>query len=371
MTLDVCPPWDEDEERERLASLVATKSATPPPSSWQPVDLTRFLDGTHTAAPAGLVRRSDGVKVAYAGRVHWISGEPESLKTWLALLPCVQTISGDQRAVFIDLEDGPAGIVSRLLAMGLTPEQISSRFTYLSPDGALSYGARAALEPLIAAAAVVVIDAATEALALQGLSSQDDTDIAAWLSLLPRWAAKLGPAVFVLDHVTKNAETRGRWATGSQHKLSGLDGVAYLMETTQAGGVGMTGRSRVYIAKDRHGQVRPHSVPSAGGRAWLGDLVVDATGPFVDVALHPPAVREPHDSFRPTVVMAKISDALQKADKPLSGRDVEARVTGKATVIRSALAALEDEGHIVVENGPRGSRLHRLVTPFSDQETST
>jgi hypothetical protein len=52
--------------------------------------------------------------------------------------------------------------------------------------------------------------------------------VASWLELLPRWAARLGAAVLVLDHVVKNVETRGRWATGSQHKLAGLDGVPSL-----------------------------------------------------------------------------------------------------------------------------------------------
>ena len=215
---------------------------------------------------------------------------------------------------------------------------------------------------------LLIVDACTEALSAQGLSSKDDTDVASWLALLPRWAAKLGPAVLVLDHVVKDAESRGRWATGSQHKLAGLDGVAYTLENVQPGGVGMTGRSRLYVSKDRHGRVEPHAVPSAGGKRWLADFVVDSSGPFTDAALHPPAVRDPSEPFRPTVVMAKVSEALTKAGKPLSGRDLEARVTGKATVIRAALAALEDEGHVSVEAGPRGSRLHRLLNAYPSTE---
>ncbi len=123
----------------------------------------------------------------------------------------------------------------------------------------------------------------------QGLSSKDDTDIATWLELLPRWAAKLGPAVAVLDHVVKDAESRGRWATESQHKMSGLDGVAFSLETVQPAGRWLTGRSRLYVTEDRHGQVRgPATVASTGGKHWAGDLIIES-GLVLNVALHAPA----------------------------------------------------------------------------------
>ena len=357
-------------DEEHFAALIAEHERNEPAeaTSWAPVDLTAYLDGTHQPAQAALLARADGVHLTYAGRVHWLSGEPEALKSWLALLACSQVMARGGRAVYVDLEDGAAGIVSRLLAMAIAPSLISTSFAYLAPDGALRHTARDDLKPLVSAADIVIVDAATEALAAQGLSAKDDVDVASWMALLPRWAAKLGPAVIVIDHVIKDAENRGRWATGSQHKLAGLDGCAFTLEGVQPGGVGMTGRSRLYLSKDRHGQVRPHAVPSTGGKSWLGDLVVDSSGPFVDVALHPPAVRDPSEPFRPTVVMAKVSEALTKAGKPLTGRDLEARVTGKATVIRAALAALEDEGHIAIEAGARGARLHRLLIAYPTPE---
>lgn len=338
----------------------------PTPASWAPIDLGPYLDGTHEPCVPTLLRRTDGPHLLYPGRVHWLAGEPEALKSWLALLACVQVLDDDGRVMFIDFEDGPAGIVGRLLALGADPQVIAARFDYRSPDGALRHAERDGLAGDVAAADLLVIDACTEALAAQGLSSKDDTDVASWLALLPRWAARLGPAVLVLDHVVKDSESRGRWATGSQHKLAGLDGVALTLESVQPGGVGMVGRSRLYVSKDRHGQVRPHSVPSTGGKAWLADLVVDSSGPFVEAVLHPPTTQE--GPFRPTYLMTRVSAVLAKAVEPLAGREIEDRVTGKAANVRQAVAALMDDGHIEVTRGKNNAKLHRLLRPFPTPE---
>jgi hypothetical protein len=356
--LDQAPGVDDDEP-----SPSATADPERPTSaSWAPTDLGPYLDGTHEPCVPTLLRRTDGPHLLYPGRVHWLSGEPEALKSWLALLVCVQVLDHGGRVMFVDFEDGPAGIVGRLLALGVNPEVIVARFDYRSPQGALRHAERDALAGDVAATDLLVVDACTEALAAQGLSSKDDTDVASWLALLPRWAARLGPAVLVLDHVVKDAENRGRWATGSQHKLAGLDGVALTLESVQPGGVGMVGRSRLYVSKDRHGLVRPHAVPSSGGKAWLADFVVDSSGPFTEAVLHPPKKEE--GPFRPTYLMAQVSAVLAKAAAPLASRQIEDRVTGKAGNIRQAVAALIDDGHVEVTSGRNNANLHCLLRPF-------
>ncbi len=335
--------------------------------SWDPIDLGPYLDGTYQPPRPTLLSRQDGQPLVYPGRVHWLSGEPEAGKTWVAALACAQVLHNDGEVFYIDLEDGPGGMTARLLDLGVPPEAVRYRFHYVQPDAALGYARRALIAPVVDACDLLVIDACTESLAQQGLSSKDDTDIATWLELLPRWASRLGPAVLVLDHVVKDAENRGRWATGSQHKLSGLDGVAYSLETVHPAGRGLTGRSRLFVSKDRHGQVRgPLTLPSAGGRHWAADLIIDSTGPFLDVVLHPPAAQ--HGPFKPTVVMARVASVLARADKPLGVRDIQDRVSGKQQVVRQALAALIDEGHVQVDDGPNRSRLHRLVRSYPDQE---
>lgn len=334
---------------------------------WERVDLTRYLNGSYTPPSPTLLRRQDGAALVYPGRVHWLSGEPEALKSWFGVLGCAQVLHDGGQVVYIDFEDGPGGMTARLLDLGVPAGAIDARFHYVQPDSALGYARRAALGSMVAASDLLIIDACTESLAQQGLSSKDDTDIARWLELLPRWAARLGPAVVVVDHVVKDAESRGRWATGSQHKLSGLDGVAYALESVHPGGRGLTGRSRLFVSKDRHGQVRgPLTVPTAGHRHWAGDLVVDSSGPMLEAVIHPPSVIA--EGFKPTVLMTRISEALVAAGRPLTTREVEDRVIGKATNKRHALAALVDDGHVTVQNGSHNSKQHVLVKPYPDPE---
>jgi AAA domain len=54
--------------------------------------------------------------------------------------------------------------------------------------------------------ALVVIDGVTEALTLHGFDLGDNVEIARWLELLPRPAARCGVAVLLLDHVVKDKE---------------------------------------------------------------------------------------------------------------------------------------------------------------------
>lgn len=362
---------------EPLGELLPLGEEDPPPEpaelpaaavrGWGRVDLTPYLDGTYAPPVPELLRREDDVPLLYPGRTHWLSAEPEAAKTWLALLACAQVLKAGGRVLYIDLEDGPDGITARLLALGVTATALAERFDYRRPAGPLDGAIREHLAGDVTATVLVVVDACTEAMSLQGLAGRDDGDVATWLELLPRWAARLGPAVLVIDHVVKDAESRGRWATGSQHKLAGLDGAAYALTAVQPFGRGMTGRSRLTVEKDRSGQIRPHAVRMTGGRDWIADLVLQSgEDGTVTAWLYPPEVAS--GPFRPTVLMQRVSDALAGAAEPLSGREIEDRVCGKAAAVRQALAALVDEGYVRVETGHHNSKQHHLVRAFDGEE---
>jgi hypothetical protein len=174
-----------------------------------------------------------------------------------------------------------------------------------------------------------------------------------------------GPAVASLDHVTKSGDGRGRYALGAVHKLNGLNGGAYLLDSRRPFGIGLTGRSTVKIAKDRPGQLRRHGQPSSAGMHWFGDLVLDSQHEtFLVASIETPTTRP--DNWRPTHLMTKVAQTLADAAAPLSGQGVTDRVGGKATNARQALAFLVDDGHVQVENGPRGAKLHRLVKAYGD-----
>lgn len=342
--------------------------------TWRPVDLTDVLDGTYQPPKATVGRRDDGTGLFYSGRIHSVASESEGGKTWFALHAALTELDRGNSVMYQDFEDDEGGVVGRLLDLGAPRDAIRDRFAYIRPEDALTaFGNRADLAEALGdlQPTLVVLDGITEAMALHGLELKDNTEIATFGKMLPRWIADQGPAVVALDHVVKDRDGRGRYAIGGVHKLNGINGAAYLLDNRTAFGVGLTGRSTVLIAKDRPAQLRKHALAAQDGLHWFADLVLESitSGPdsFLNASLSVPERRV--EVFRPTVLMREISRALANAQKPLSKMEIEDRVRGKAANKRAALAVLVDEAFVAVEQGAHGARLHTLVTPFEEGET--
>ncbi len=109
-----------------------------PATSWAPVDLAEVAAGDDE--PPRWLQRSDGVRLLYPGRLHWISGEPETLKTWIALWAVIDALTQGARVAFIDLEDDAAGLVARLDALGMDAieHHAAGRLRYLRPTEPLT-----------------------------------------------------------------------------------------------------------------------------------------------------------------------------------------------------------------------------------------
>lgn len=342
--------------------------------AWQPVDLGPVLDGSYCPAMPTVGARDDGIGLFYPNRVHSVAGETESAKSWLMVLQAIVELKRGNAVAYIDFEDDEGGVVSRLLALGAKREDIRDRFAYLRPEQPIGgLGNQGDLEQVLGdiRPTLAVLDGVTEAMTLHGLDPLSNKDAAAFGRLVPRYIADHGPAVVALDHVTKSAEGRGRYAIGAVHKLNGLNGSALLMQNRTPFGVGRTGRSSVLVSKDRPGQVRRHGVATSGGGVLLADFILtghDQT--FAEASLEPPPVSTSDDSFRPTVLMRRISEALTKAGRPLSKSEIEDRISGRAAVVRQALAQLIDEGFVKVATGPRNAQLHSLAKPFIEEGNS-
>ena len=244
---------------------------------WQPVDLGAVLDGTYQPPQPTVGRREDGTGMLYPGRAHTVVSETEGGKTWLALSWALDEMNAGHHVVYIDFEDDEGGVVGRLLLLGAHRDLIRAQFHYLRPEMAIGTGINrddldrvlSAYEPTLG-----VIDGITEAMTVHGLNPLDNADAATFGRLLPKRITEAGAACASLDHVTKAAEGRGRYALGAVHKLNALNGAAYLLENRTPFGVGLTGRSTIRIAKDRPGQLRRNALPSTGGSYWFGDLVL-------------------------------------------------------------------------------------------------
>jgi hypothetical protein len=227
-------------------------------SSWKPVELKDYYDGLFQAPIATILKRSDGAGLIYEGRVHSIYGESESGKSWIAQIATAEMLKADKKVIYIDFESDAIDIVNRLKNLGVSRANLLQYFTYIRPDGPRDVSDpywKAILEP--DSATLVIIDGVTESLTMWGGQTKDNDEITRWMRIFPRTVATAsGAAVVLIDHITKNAETRGRFAIGGQAKLATIDGAAYLVEPLEALAPGRTGTLTMRVTKDRPGFVR-------------------------------------------------------------------------------------------------------------------
>jgi hypothetical protein len=336
---------------------------------WTPVNLSDVVAGLingslHRPVPTIGVR-TDGAALFYRGKVNGDSGASGSGKSWTVLLACAQAIAKGEDVVWIDFESDPAETVGRLLDLGADPAAIREHFHYIQPDMRLGEDGVAALAELVRAteATVAVIDSVGESMAMEGDSPNDDDDTARWFRRLPTMLAKLGPAVIIIDHVTK-ADDRdpGLWPIGSQRKRAAISGAQYMQRPGKPFSKGQPGTARIICAKDRAGTYRQGE--------HVATLTVTPGGPVL-MELHAPAAAtdagtSDRTAFRPTYLMEKVSRALEAAPEPLSQNAVldPAVVKGQEKAKTGALRLLVAEGFVSRSSGPRNSMLHESVRPY-------
>lgn len=344
--------------------------------SWQPIDLGPILSGEFEPELPTVGFRADGVGIFYPAHCHTITSDSEGGKTWLVLSAARDEMLKGSRVVFIDFEDSARGIVSRLTAMGLDRETIIGKFSYINPMESIGRGTnREDLRKVLSGGlggvpSLVIIDGVTEALTMHGIKPNDQDEIAKFGQMIPRWISReFGSAVVSLDHLTKSKENGVRYASGSVHKLAGVDGAAFTLINDQPFGKGKKGRSTILIAKDRPGELRRHCIDPGASHKLLqfGDLVVDSTlGDVAQISLFAPSVEDSvmPDSAR-NVQKLKVAacNALVKAGVDLNRTELLQRFRGSREDKNLAISELVDEGYFEAYKDGK-STMHRFVQPF-------
>lgn len=342
-------------------------------TSWDRVDLQPFLDGKAEPDPS-MLRRSDDVRLLYDGKLHWLSGEPEGLKSWLAQIAVADAVMEGLDAVYIDFEDGPAAVVARLLALGVSPTAIRNHFAYYRPETAMEDDTanRAARVGRILADVkarpprIAVIDGVNAAMGTSGLDSNKAGDFYKWWAALgaPLRKAMTGP-VIAIDHVVKNAENRGQYAAGTGQKLAAVD-VHYGIDIVEPFGIGMTGRANIRLHKDRPGRVRPKGgkwVPGKGSP--IGKLVMVSSPDGLEIRFVIEAVEAGSTAeFRPTAIMERVSRFMESVTAPLSKTAIKAGAGGKATTTTVAIDVLAHEGYLGATTDAKGYAVYLTVKPY-------
>lgn len=363
------------DEQHRAADTAEGRNATG--SSWTPLDLTDILAGTYEPEQPALMPRTDGVHLLYAGRVHSFQGESESGKSMIAQGEAARVLTEGGRVLYLDFESDASVVVGRILQMGAPRDAIAQRLAYLRPATRpeAAVDDRTAYAHLLGQSYdMVVIDGVTEAAAVFGVASKDNDEITTWhRAFARRIAHRTGGAVVQVDHVTKDADSRGRFAIGAQAKMSALDGAAYVIEVKEPLGRGLRGVIAMRVAKDRPGAIRPHC-----GKFRASDRTQEAARVIVDSTTEGTILItvEPYadaggagdegkaSSFRPTSLMDKVSLFLQTTTEPQSESKILSAVKGKEAAVKAAVDVLVDEGYVERTIGPRKAKLHSSIRPY-------
>jgi hypothetical protein len=369
-------------EADTLGSAATANEVDEPPrSSWSPINLDAVLDGTYMPPVPGLLHRSDGVGLFYGGLVHWVQGEPESGKSWVAQAAAARVLADGGQVLYIDHESDPGAIVARLLLLGTDRDALRSSFAYVQPEVSAERAAGAFAELCAGTYDLVVIDGVTDAIGTNGGSLMDNDEVAAWMRDVPRrLAKKTQAAVICIDHVVKGKD-RGRFAIGAQAKMAGVDGAVYLVEPEQAMAPGRRGVLTLRIVKDRPGAVRAKcpAYRKEDRSQEAARVILDSTaGDRVTVTVEPPqtAATAAEGSWeRPTEYMERASIALEQHDettvtegaRALSTHRFKQLVRGKAQYVALAIEALVREGYVQREQIGNGFA-HTLVRPYRQRD---
>lgn len=320
-------------------------------SEWAPIDLNPILTGQveHLDPPPTILTRDDGTSLLYKGELNWLSGEPETGKSWLAQLAVAQEITKQHHTLYLDLEDTPSRIANRLLALGLNADEINTYFHYIRPSIAPTPTELAQVIETAHNCTLAVIDGTTDLHLIHGLDPESNRDSAALVAQLLRPLADAGAAVLPLDHVTKNRENRGRYAIGAQHKLAAVRGAAYHLETIFPMGRGVLGQARLYITKDRPGHIRgTHTLRIGLNKHAAGDFYLDSTGRHIETRIAPPAeAKEFADAALAKDILEFVAEYVTREGKGVSKNKIENGVPGKGERIRDVIAELVEEGDLI------------------------
>lgn len=342
--------------------------------TWGSVDLAAILAGDIVQAEPTLFTREDGQSLLYSGLTHSFHGESESGKSLILQAEAARQTELGNRVLYIDFESDALSVVGRLRSFGCKKADIAAHFDYRRPDARPDSLLEQAewREILEQTYTLAVIDGVTEGLSLFGYSTTDNDDIAKWLRAVPNMIAdKTGAAVVLVDHVTKSAHDRGRFALGAQAKMAGLTGAAYVVEVVKHLGRGCTGVLKLSIAKDRPGAVRQRCGAShKTDRTQVAAIVtVDSAGDGPTVVTV--AAPSDHDTvapgqFRPTALMERASNVVAQGQRP-GLRELVGLIGGHKPAAQAAITFLIAEGFIQVErNGNRNE--HVLVKAYTEAE---
>lgn len=312
-----------------------------------PVDLDEVLAGTLVVPQPTILARTDGMALFYPGMINGIHGDSGLGKGWVALVAVVEQIKAHRTVAYIDLEDTVGSVISRLRTLGLEDDEIKRHFIYLHPHDESSHRGVDSLVNLVVGreCSLVILDSLGEAFGLDTVNEDKDNEVGPWLRQLPRKLAEAGPAVVVVDHVTK-AGDNPLHPSGSKRKRAAIGGASYLVEATRSLAQGRGGTLKLTCAKDRHGN---HIRGQVTAEIWFtsrGDQMsstVRAPGIEIEVS-----AQEKYDA-KMLDTASNMQRVARRRTKPFIKEDILSATDGASREIkRAAFEHLLRNGHFVL-----------------------
>lgn len=315
-------------------------------ANWLRRDLTNPLLRIPPEPPAvqGLI---------YRKKRHVLSGPQESAKTLVGYWLLIQAHRQGNPVAIVDFEMGDIAASQLLIDLGATIDELANIY-YTEPEGPPTDHDLA--EILEHKTEYALIDAAAGAYDATGLDdmSRKDAEKFARLWIRPLWRNNIG--TIVLDHVTKDTKSRGKYAIGSERKTGQADvhlGFDALKPLTRGG----NGLVRVTVHKDRPGFL-------ARPTACMFDLSSDPDTHRVAVQEREAHHTDDTGEFKPTIYMEKVSRELGRHPEPRSRKQLEEGVKGKAEYVRDAIDWLVRDEYVTETAGARGARLYTMLKPY-------
>ena len=166
--------------------------------------------------------------------------------------------------------------------------------------------------------------------------------------------------MLVIDHVTKDRETRGRFSIGAQHKLAGVT-AGYRIDVKQPFGRDLAGEASVTVTKDRPGFVRKYAVE----RSRVATMRLESIDEDVTVTLG--RVGAGGFRLRPTVLMERTARVIEQGPG-IGSKELRARVQGNHEAKALAVRALVEERYVEVVKDGRAHRHYSMLAVLGRRE---
>lgn len=319
-----------------------------------------------------VLESDNGYFFLYPETVASLAGPGGCGKSWFGAFLIAQVITRGGKALLVDVEQSQRVIVKRLMALGVPFEKIQAGLRVVSPghDPLATEKSRASWQRQKEAGYdVVVIDSVARMMSLRAADENFAKDVNAWMAMV-RDLAQHGPAVLMIDHVTKpsdkdSPESRN-YAAGSVGKFNQVD-VQYRADSLRKGRQGGLTQLRVSLKKDRHGGVAFEEATLTiddTSDHMVATLVVDPPESKTDEQAK---AANRNDNVLDARVANLIIDELEvREPEPITGSDLENKCISSKTAprnsVRRTLKILVSRG--VVDQIPgRGRSLLNTLNP--------